>query len=47
MNEKSKKEEGPNLDHERVLHPLGSRSFERKSENAKKDVDDLKDPEKV
>ena len=34
------------MGHEWVLHPLGSGSFERKLENPKKDVGDLKDPEK-
>lgn len=32
------------MGHERVLHPLGSGSFERKPKNLEKDEDDLEDP---
>ena len=43
---KSQKEEDLNFGHKRVLHPLGSRSFERKLENPKNDEGDLKDAKK-
>lgn len=43
---KSKKKKDLNLGHERDLHPPGSKSFERKLDDPKKDVDRLEDLEK-